>query len=107
MILLYGLLFVCSLMIQEQYSADLPGLDQLKSGFDASKMVPGTELSPNDKSAFRLFDFSELGEEFVLKALNKTQTFQTPAVVQVTDISMRKENYCEAITESYEEFYEQ
>ncbi|CAF1243645.1 unnamed protein product [Rotaria sordida] len=87
---------------------NIPGLDHLISGFDASKMKSISELevvSQDDKIKAAIFDLSELGQPYVLKTNGHTQVFQTPLAVQVTDVSRRRENYCETIASSFEEFY--
>ncbi|CAF4197816.1 unnamed protein product [Rotaria sordida] len=79
---------------------NIPGLDHLISGFDASKMKSISELevvSQDDKIKAAIFDLSELGQPYVLKTNGHTQVFQTPLAVQVTDVSRRRENYCETI----------
>ena len=87
---------------------DIPGVDHLKSGFDASKMKSIVELeaiSFGDKTKAAIFDLNELGEPYVLKTDGHTQVFQTPLVVQVTDVSRRVERYYVTIAYSFEQFY--
>lgn len=86
---------------------NLPGLDHLKSGFDASAMVTPMDLEVNvgDKSKYAIFNLSESGPIHTLNVNGHSQVFETSALTQVTDLSIRKENYCEVITSSFEEFY--
>lgn len=86
---------------------NLPGLDHVQSGFDASAMVSPIDLEVNvgDKSKFTIFNLTEPGSKFTLKANGHTKVFETSAMTQVTDLSIRKENYCEAITASFSMFY--
>ncbi|CAF1306922.1 unnamed protein product [Adineta ricciae] len=81
----------------------LPGLDELMSGFDAAKMVSGSD----QQSKFRILDLSEQsGVNFTLDVDGQKQTFSTPLLAQVTDISLRREVGCEDISYSFEKFYE-
>ncbi|CAF2684273.1 unnamed protein product [Rotaria sp. Silwood2] len=85
---------------------DLPGLDYLISGFDALKMIGTNEdTSSSDRSKFRLFDLRQLdGEEYILKTANRTQSFKTPSLVQVTNINMRNRVSVESVSYTYREF---
>ncbi|CAF3791408.1 unnamed protein product [Rotaria sp. Silwood1] len=99
------LLFIIS--IPAIAAKDLPGLDYLASGFDALKMISNNEeISSSDRSKFRLFDLRERdGEEYILETINKTQTFNTPSVVQVTTVNMRTRSSVESVSYTYEEFF--
>ncbi|CAF1363919.1 unnamed protein product [Adineta steineri] len=73
------------------------------SGFDAAKMLSGSD----QQSKFRILDLSEQSEfNFTLDVLDQKQTFSTPLLGQVTDISLRREVDCEDISYSFEKFYE-
>jgi hypothetical protein len=48
----------------------------------------------------------ELGPDSALQTLGQSYTFTPPAVVQVTDVSVRSENYCEDIVRTFRDFYE-
>jgi hypothetical protein len=87
---------------------DLPGLDYLASGFDALKMIGNNEeTTSSDHSKFRLFNLRERdGEAFVLETTNKTQTFQTPSIIQVTNVNMRTRVSVESISYTYQEFFQ-
>lgn len=87
---------------------DLPGLDYLSSGFDALKMISNNEdVTSSDRSRFRLFDLRErTGEDYLLEIGNKTQLFQTPSVIQVTNLNMRKQINIESVSYTYREFFQ-
>ena len=81
----------------------LPGLDDLTSGFDAAKMLSASD----QQSKFRILDLSEQsGGSFTVDVLDEKQTYPTPLLAQVTDISRRREVDCEDISYSFEKFYE-
>ena len=81
----------------------LPGLDELTSGFDAAKMLSASD----QQSKFRILDLSEQsGGSFSIGVLDEKQTYSTPLLAQVTDISRRREIDCEDISYSFEKFYE-
>ncbi|CAF4059651.1 unnamed protein product [Rotaria sp. Silwood2] len=81
----------------------LPGIDDLRSGYNGVKMLSATE----QRSKFRIFDLNEISNtSFIVKVLNKEHNYATPSLVQVTDISIRKENNCQSISYSFQQFYE-
>ncbi|UJR20158.1 hypothetical protein I4U23_023290 [Adineta vaga] len=89
-------------------SPNIPGLGHLKSGFDALKMKSIDDMETvdkGDKTKAAIFNSDEIGMLYELKTDGKIQVFQTPAVVQVTDVSLRTENYCETVVSTFEEFY--
>ena len=90
-----------------QSAPNLPGLDHLSSGFDASAMVSPIDIdvTVGDKSKYAIFNLSEPGSMFTLNANGHSKVFETSAFTQVTDLSIRKENYCEVITSSFDMFY--
>lgn len=80
----------------------LPGVDELRSGYDAVKMLSASE----QRSKFHIFDLSETSTTpFILKVDGKEWSYATPADVQVTYLSTRKENSCESVSYSFEQFY--
>ena len=86
---------------------NLPGLDHLKSGFDAAARINPVDLEVNvgDKSKYAIFNLSESGSMFTLNVNGHSQVFETSAFTQVTDLSIRKENFFEVITSSFDVFY--
>ncbi|CAF3207054.1 unnamed protein product [Rotaria sp. Silwood2] len=82
---------------------DLPGLDYLTSGFDALKMISNNEdVTSSDRSKFRLFDLSERdGNDYELEVMNKTHTFSTPSLIQVTNINMKTRVSVESVSYTY------
>ncbi|CAF0806884.1 unnamed protein product [Rotaria sordida] len=73
------------------------------SGFDAAKMLSAAD----QQSKFRILDLSEQSDvNFTINVLDQKQTFSTPLLAQVTDISRRREVDCEDISYLFEKFYE-
>ena len=103
---LTSVFFFCFLLGYQCYGAStnrLPGLDDLMSGFDAAKMLSASD----QQSKFRILDLSEeSGDDFTIDVLDQKQTYSTPLLAQVTDISLRRERDCEDISYSFEKFYE-
>ena len=98
-IILSSFLFISS---TKQELVFLPGVDDLRSGYDGTKMLSATE----QRSRFRIFDLNDKSDTpFILKVNGKEQSYATPALAQVTDVSTRKENNCESISYSFEQFY--
>ncbi|CAF1623644.1 unnamed protein product, partial [Didymodactylos carnosus] len=86
--------------------SNLPGLDQIKSGFDGVQMVDGTQLSPFDESKFRIFDLSEIGDSYTLYTNDGLkQSFDVPVMTQVTSIKTRRDNFCQAVCYTFDQFY--
>jgi hypothetical protein len=80
----------------------IPGTGDLESGYDAAKMLSAGEQN----SKYRIFDLSELSTTpFRIQVLGKDRTFATPKLVQVTDVSVRKQDTCETIAYTFESFY--
>ncbi len=85
-----------------QELAFIPGVDDLRSGYDGAKMLSATE----QRSRFRIFDLNEKSTTpFILKTLDKERSYATPFLTQVTDVSTRKENNCESIAFDFNQFY--
>ncbi|CAF3662706.1 unnamed protein product [Rotaria sordida] len=70
-------------------------------------MISNNEnVQSSDRSKFRLFDLSELdGDDYILEVINKTQTFKTPSVIQVTNINMNTRVSVESVSYTYQEFF--
>jgi hypothetical protein len=99
-LILFSSFFIYSSTTQEL--AFLPGVDDLRSGYDGAKMLSASE----QRSRFRIFDLNEKSTTpFVVKVLDKERSYATPALAQVTDVSTRKENNCESIAYSFQQFY--
>lgn len=94
--------FICFARCIAQQLPIIPGVDNLQSGYDGTKMLSASE----QRSRYRIFDLNDLSSTpFVVKALGKERRYATPAIVQVTDVSTRSERSCEAVSYSFEEFY--
>lgn len=77
----------------------LPGIDDLRSGYDAAKMQSTSE----QQSRFRIFDLDEQSPTaFTVKTNDKQTQYAVPVLVQPTDVSKRKEDNCESIAYTYE-----
>jgi hypothetical protein len=80
----------------------LPGVDELRSGYDALKMLSATD----QRSRFRIFDLNDRSATpFIVRKTGKQQSFAVPALAQATDVSTRKENNCESVSFSFDQFY--
>jgi hypothetical protein len=80
----------------------LPGVDELRSGYDALKMLSAAE----QRSKFRIFDLSDRSSTpFVVRQIHKQQSYAVPTLVQATDVSTRKENNCQSVSYSFDQFY--
>ena len=79
----------------------LPGVDDIASGYDASKMLSASEQN----SKFRIFDLTDLrATPYKTKVLGKDRSYTLPKFVQVTDVSLRRENTCETLALTFESF---
>jgi len=97
--ILFASLFIHS---TQQELVFLPGVNDLQSGYDGAKMLSASE----QRSRFRIFDLNDKSNTpFILKVNGKEHSYATPTYAQVTDVSTRKENNCESISYSFEEFY--
>src|SRR5690349_11057796 len=86
------------MMVSSVPVPNIPGLDHLISGFDASKMKSFAELevvSQDDKIKAAILDLNKHGQPYVLKTNGHTQVLQTPLAVQITEVSRKRENYVE------------
>lgn len=80
----------------------LPGVDDVGTGYDGTKMLSASE----QRSRFRIFDLNDRRTSpFILKALGKEYHYALPTMVQVNDVSTRRENNCESVSYSFEQFY--
>ncbi len=97
------LILTCFVQVTIQELPFLPGVDELRSGYDAAKMLSASE----QRSRFRIFDLNDRSTTpFILKQTGRQQrSFATPALTQATDVSTRKENNCQSVSFSYDEFY--
>ncbi|CAF3928241.1 unnamed protein product [Rotaria sordida] len=98
-------IFICSLFIYSTtYEHEfLPGIDDLQSGYDGVKMLSAIE----QRSKFRIFNLNEKSNSsFIFKILNQEHNYTIPLLVQVTDINIRKENNCQSISYTFQQFYE-
>ena len=96
--ILISICFALCIAQQEQLPL-LPGIKELELGFDGVKMR-------EQLSKFPIFDLSDRnGAPFIVKALGQQRSYAVPDMVQATDISVRREIYCESIAYSFEQFY--
>ena len=80
----------------------LPGVEDVRSGYDGAKMLSATEQN----SRYRIFDLGDLRQTpFVLKTLSQSYSYAVPSTVQTSDVSTRKENNCESVSYSFNQFY--
>lgn len=80
----------------------LPGVNDLESGYNAVKMLSASE----QRSQFRIFDLTDQSQKiFTVKTNGKQTKYTVPIFVQPTDISTRKEDNCESVAYTFEEFY--
>lgn len=81
---------------------DLPGIDDIASGYDAAKMISASEQN----SKYRIFDLSDISATpFKVKILGKSRVYNKPALVQTVDVSVRRHATCESISSTFESFY--
>ncbi|CAF4664357.1 unnamed protein product, partial [Rotaria socialis] len=81
---------------------DIPGLDDIASGYDAAKMISASEQN----SKYRIFDFSEVSATpYKIKIFGKERVFTKPRHVQITDISLRRQSTCETVAYTFETFF--
>ncbi|CAF1472757.1 unnamed protein product [Adineta steineri] len=91
-----------SLIINIYCINQLPGINDISAGYDAAKMLSANEQN----SKYRIFDLSEQSTtSFNIKILGKDQKFAVPKFVQVTDVSIRKEDTCQTIAYTFESFF--
>lgn len=80
----------------------LPGIDDVSAGYDAAKMLSASEQN----SKYRIFDLTDLKTEpYVTKTVGTHRNFSTPKLVQVTDVSVRKEDSCQTVAYTFESFF--
>lgn len=80
----------------------LPGVDELQSGFDVVKMLSIYEQNLSS----RLFDLGDASEDktYDYNILGIDHTYVTPETVQVSDIDLRVEKYCQTMAHTFGEF---
>lgn len=85
---------------------DLPGLDYLSTGFDASKMINLNEApSASDKLKFRLFDLDDhQGKNYLLDTDGANQTYTTSLYVHATTINMNTKVSLASLSTSMQQF---
>ena len=81
---------------------DLPGIDDVASGYDAAKMLSASEQN----SKYRIFDLSEESSTpFKLRVLGKEQTFTRPRLANAVPINLRRGSTCETVSYTFESFF--
>ncbi|CAF3178894.1 unnamed protein product [Rotaria sp. Silwood2] len=81
---------------------ELPGINDISSGYDAAKMLSANEQN----SKYRIFDLSEQNATpFQTKILGQDRVFTRPKLVQITDISVRKQDTCQTVAYTFESFF--
>ncbi|CAF2975083.1 unnamed protein product [Rotaria sp. Silwood2] len=81
---------------------ELPGINDISSGYDAAKMLSANEQN----SKYRIFDLSEQNTTpFQTKILGQDRVFTRPKLVQITDISVRKQDTCQTVAYTFESFF--
>ncbi len=99
---LFSLIFICSIHSTIEQLSFVPGVDDVRSGYDGAKMLSATE----QRSRFRIFDLDDRSSTpFIVKITDKEYRYATPALTQVTDVSSRKENNCESVSYDFQQFY--
>ncbi|KAL4499417.1 hypothetical protein ABPG73_008967 [Tetrahymena malaccensis] len=87
-----------SILVVFNQAQSLPGLDYIKSGYDALKLL-NDQLGQSKFSIFNLDP--SLGEnDFHINGV----TYKVPMVVQATELSLRRDNKCEGIYSSFSDF---
>ena len=101
--MLFSVLHLLLSLVAHVTSFDqLPGIDDIASGYDAGKMLSASEQN----SKFRIFDLTQLrATPYKLKVLGKGRSYSVPKLVQVTDVSVRRENTCETLAYTFDSFY--
>ncbi|CAF2064098.1 unnamed protein product [Rotaria magnacalcarata] len=91
------------LLVTSSYcQGDIPGLDDIASGYDAAKMISASEQN----SKYRIFDFSDVSTTpYKIKIFGKDREFTRPRHVQIVDISFRRQSTCETVAYTFETFF--
>ena len=79
----------------------LPGLDELQSGFDVVKMLSIHEQNLPSK----LFDLEDSSKDktYAYNILGIDRSHITPQTVQVSDVDLRVEKYCQTVAHIFAE----
>lgn len=93
------LIFICFAHCIAQQLPLLPGVKDFELGYDAVKMR-------EQSSKFPLFDLTDQTyTSFVMNKLDQQRSYTVPAMIQATDISLRREIDCESISYDFKQFY--
>lgn len=94
-----SLFFICFAHAIAQSLPSLPGVQNLQVGYDTVKML-------EQSSRYPIFDLTEQSATpFVVKGFDQKRSYAVPEMVQATDVSIRRENSCESVSYTFEQFY--